>query len=216
MTPYTMDDVLKDETLFSEKFCAKATLKHLGDVPVEALRMTIQMIHACSGFHAAATPERYTDNTEMPVVIFGNLTSDGQMRTPRFGLTTQCSTSNHAPGKGLFLYVSDKALQAVQGADTDLEGKTVSSWFPWRRNTSDPSRAMPVPVYEMGSSLDTSFMLPGSNEGVALGGLLDLLGSQLNLSRNACGAFAGITKELDLASNCITPKAVEIMRARRR
>lgn len=68
MTPYTMDDVLKDETLFSEKFCAKATLKHLGDVPVEALRMTIQMIHACSGFRAAATPESYTDNTEIELL----------------------------------------------------------------------------------------------------------------------------------------------------
>ena len=216
MSPYTMDDVLKDETLFREKFCAEATFTHLGKVPVEALRAAIQMVHGCSVFRAASTPINFGGvRGDMPVVIFGNLTSDGRMRSPRFGLTTQCSTSNQPPGEKLFLYVSNNTLRG-DGADKVVARRVVSSWLPWRGNTTDPSRVMPVPVYEGGRLLDASFVLPGSYEGVTLGGLLYLLGSQLKLRPEVRAEFADITEKLNLVSDCIAPKAVEIMRARRR
>jgi hypothetical protein len=75
---------------------------------------------------------------------------------------------------------------------------------------------MPVPVYEEGSVLDPSFMLPGSNEPITLGGFLKLLGSQLNLRPEVPGEFAVITRELDLAPDCITPRAAELMRDQER
>jgi hypothetical protein len=224
MPPFTMDDLLKDETLFRNKFCAEATVKHLGNVPVEALRAAIQMIHGCSVFRAASTPITFGGggDGDMPVVIFGCLTIDGQMRTPRFGLTTQCSGSNQPPGEKLFLYVS-KTMLIGEHAD-----KIVSAWLPWRENTSDPSFVMPVPIWENKSLSAASKISINFSETITQSGFLKIgkdmalceflqqLGYQLNLRHEVKESFAKTTKNCDLAFDCITPRAVEIMRARRR
>lgn len=102
MSRYTMDDVLKDEKLFREKFCADRTLRNLGEVPVDALQKAIQMIHDCSGFRAAATSDKWNGD-EQPVIVFGRPTIAGSMNEPKFGLTTHVNQSGEPEGAKLFL-----------------------------------------------------------------------------------------------------------------
>lgn len=215
MTPYTMDNILKDETLFTEKFCADVTRRNLGEVPVEALRKSIQLIHVCSGFRAAATPDRW-NREEQPVIVFGRPTIAGSMNEPKFGLTTHVKSSDELKGKKLFFWVTETAQRKIQQSNKHLDLRFISSWMPWREGGRQTYRAMPVPLYEQGSLLDASFMLPGSNEDVSLGGLLNLLGSKLNLRPEVRAEFDDITEELNLVSDCITPCAAEIMKDRKK
>ncbi|MDG3039824.1 hypothetical protein [Roseicyclus marinus] len=214
MTPHTMDDVLKDETLFSEKFCTDVTRRNLGEVPLEALQKSIQMIHACSGFRAAATPEWNRD--EQPMIVFGRPTIAGSMNEPKFGLTTHVKGSDGTKGTKLFFWLTETAQRKIQQSNKHLDLRFFSSWMPWREGGRQTYRAMPVPLYEQGSLLDASFILPGSNEDVTLSGLLNLLGSKLNLRLEVRAEFANITEELNLMSDCITPRAAEIMKNRKR
>lgn len=215
MTRYTMDDVLKEETLFREKFCADVTLRNLGEVPVEALQKSIQMFHGCSGSRAAATPNSW-NRDEQPVIVFGRPTIAGSMNEPKFGLTTHVKGSDGSKGTKLFFWVTETAQRKIQQSNKHLDLRFISSWMPWREGGRQTYRAMPVPLYEQGSLLDASFILPGSNEDVTLGGFLNLLGSKLNLRPEVRAEFADITEELDLVSDCITPRAAEIMRARKK
>lgn len=214
MSRYTMDDVLKDETLFREKFCADVTLRNLGAVPVEALQKSIQMIHACSGFRAAATPDHW-NREEQPVIVFGRPTIAGSMNAPKFGLTTHVKSSDGLKGTKLFFWVTETAQRKIQQSNKHLDLRFISSWMPWREGGGQTYRAMPVPLYGQSSLLDASFMLPGSNKDVSLGGLLNLLGSKLNLRPEVRAEFADITEELDLVSDCITPRAAEILKDRK-
>lgn len=215
MSRYTMDDLLKDERLFREKFCAEATHDRLGNVPVEALLATIRMIHECSGFRAAATPDRW-NRTEQPVIVFGRPTIAGSMNQPKFGLTTHVKVSGDPKGAKMFFWVTGAAHRLAQRKNEQLNLRIISSWLPWREGGRDTCRAMPVPIYEQGILLDPSFMLPGSNEDVTLGSFLSLLGSLLNLRPEVREEFSEITGELDLAPDCITPRAAQIMKDRNR
>lgn len=130
----SMEDVLGDDTLFCEKFCADATLDNLGKVPVGALRETVRMIHRASGFRAAATAEFYTPaGSEQPVVVFGRPTIAGAMKHFIFGLTTDVRSNGQPGGEKLFLWVPEAEVRHVSDKNKDINLRFVSSWLPWRQ-----------------------------------------------------------------------------------
>ena len=213
----SMEDVLGDDTLFRELFCAKATLRNLGAVPVGALRETVKMIHRASGFRAAATPEFWTpDGSEQPVVVFGRPTIAGAMQGFIFGLTTDVRSNGQPGGEKLFLWVPEAEVRLVSDKNKDIDLGFVSSWLPWRQGERKVIRAMPVPLYEQGKLLDDTALVAGFNDQVTLSMFLNLLGAELNLRRPVEAAFKDITSDLELAADCITPRAAEIMKDRRR
>jgi len=213
----SMEDVLGDDTLFREKFCAAATLRNLGAVPVGALRETVRMIHRASGFRAAATPEFWTpDGSEQPVVVFGRPTIAGAMKGFRFGLTTDVRSKGQPGGEKLFLWVPEAEVRLVLDKNKDMDLRFVWSWLPWRQGGGKVDRAMPVPLYEQGKLLDDTVLVAGFNDQVTLSMFLNLLGAELNLRQPVEAAFKDITSELGLAANCITPRAAQIMRDLRR
>lgn len=215
----SMEDVLGDDMLFREKFCASATLRNLGAVPVGALRETVRMIHRASGFRAAATPEFWTpDGSEQPVVVFGRPTIAGAMQGFRFGLTTDVRSGEQPRGEELFFWVPEAEVRLVSDNHQRVDLRLVSSWLPWREHSEKKNahRVMPVPLYGEGKLLDESAKVAGFNDQVTLGGLLALLGSQLNLRPAVRVEFEDITSNLGLVSKCITPRAAEIMKDLRR
>lgn len=210
----SMEDVLDDDMLFCEKFCAAATLRNLGSVPVGALRETVRMIHRASGFRAAATPEFWTpEGSEQPVVVFGRPTKAGAMTGFRFGLTTDVRSSEQPCGEKLFLWIPEAEACLVSDNNRRMDLRFVSSWLPWRSNKI---RAMSVPLYEQGVLLDDNALVAGFNDQVTLGRFLKLLGNQLNLRDDVKAEFTKITSDIGLAENCITPRAAEIMKNLRR
>jgi hypothetical protein len=213
----SMEDVLGYDKLFREKFCAAATLRNLGAVPVDALRETVSMIHRASGFRAAATPEFWTpDGSEQPVVVFGRPTIAGAMQGFRFGLSTDVRGNGQPRGEKLFLWVPEAKVRLVSDNNRRTDLRFVSSWLPWRHDKNQANRAMPVPLYEQGMLLDDTALVAGFNDQVTLGMFLALLGSQLNLRREVIAEFEDITSGIGLSANCITPRAAEIMKDLRR
>ncbi len=211
MPVHTMNDVLKNEAIFREKFCAEATLGNLGEVPVEALRKTVQMIHNCSGFRAAGTPRKWS-RVEQPVIVFGQPAVDGAMEEPKFGLTTNVLASGQPKGTKLFLWVSKRAFSAVQSSNSDSNLQFMSSWLPWRVGGENTYSVLPVPLCKQDRPLDDAEIRVSFSETVLLGSFLTLLGPQLHLRPEVEEAFSGITKGLGLETDCITPRAVEIMK----
>lgn len=217
MPRYKMEDILGDDALFRDKFCATATLRNLGAVPVTALRATVSMIHRVTGFRAAATPEFWTpDGSEQPVVVFGRPTIAGAMQGFRFGLTTDVRSGGLQRGEGLFLWVPEAIVRLVSSDNQDLDLRFFYSWLPWRNDQHDAKRAMPVPLYYDAKSLDESTVIAGSDDLVTLGRFLAPFGAQLNLRPAVRTEFEDITSSLGLASNSITPRAAEIMKDRKR
>jgi hypothetical protein len=205
-----MGDVLNDKTLFRNKFCEEATLRNLGTVPVEALQKAVQMIHVCSRFRAAATPE--WQRPEQPVIVFGNPTIAGSMNQPKFGLTTHVVKIDETTRSKLFFWVTGKAHRAVQQKNRDLNLDFITSWLPWREGGHDTYRLMPIPLYEEGNFLDASAMVAGFNKDVTLGHYLSMLGVSLKFSPKVRAAFCDITKHIGLAEDCITPFAARMMK----
>ena len=138
-----MFDVLNDQMLFRERFCAPSTISNLAGINPERLREVLIRIHQVCEFNAAASPELWTpEPSPQPVVVIGCLGSNGRviMNAPRFGLCTNAGAAATRGATALYLWVDHRALDLL---DEKSRGAPQGA-HPWNWRSGESGKADPA------------------------------------------------------------------------
>ena len=112
----TMERIINDRSEFEKHFCPAHVLERLDDIPVWVYHETVHNLFKIIDFESANSPMYYTEHPdEMPLLIFGKLAANGDMRQPRFGITSDTQFTGPKLQSGLYIWISETAYENLGG-----------------------------------------------------------------------------------------------------